>query len=475
MYAKTLERILALLCERSDVSPGTYAEMIDRFRSLRDYGRLPRGRARREEKLSQAHIAAAVFGLVAVHPKWAGHVAILLEGLRPVGGPGASFFATETLGDAIAVLLTNEDARRGFIRLTATVAETGVNSNGGAEILYERDGYKRHAYFVPRYAVSLLQAGREIGFDPDRSRLNAPATREMSFNARFFERLAQEYELAERFPAAPEGDGSEYNEEEAEQERYRKLGVRARSRFLNVGVENAVTWPKEEMLIKFDRYHLVLMPKTADNVQSVHIDLAANRLDHREAMTVVNRFLSILAWCNDNFAIAQDGWSGNPVPVPVAKRNLAFMTASNYIFDRKIPVSEKARRALALFREARNAQQNGFISYAVLNYYKLIEIPDRSKNGVKKWFQVHLEELRSGPRTEDIERFFEMCGQELPHEYIHKSCRLAVAHANKYSKSDPDDAHEIARLHTAANVMHLLARRFIEQEFAISTIMFSGD
>src|SRR6266704_1086003 len=72
---------------------------------------------------------------------------------------------------------------------------------------------------------------------------------EMSFNRTFFERLAQECEIAERFPAPPEGDGSEYNAEEAERERYRKLGVRNGSRFLNIGVDNQVTWPKEEKLV----------------------------------------------------------------------------------------------------------------------------------------------------------------------------------------------------------------------------------
>jgi len=110
--------------------------------------------------------------------------------------------------------------------------------------------------------------------------------------------------------------------------------VRNGSRFLNVGVDNQVTWPKEEKLVKFDRYHLALIPKTRDNVQSVNMDLTANGLDDREAMTVINRFLSVMSWCDDNFAIAQHGWSGNPVPVPVSKRDLAFTTAYDYIFDR---------------------------------------------------------------------------------------------------------------------------------------------
>jgi hypothetical protein len=37
------------------------------------------------------------------------------------------------------------------------------------------------------------------------------------------------------------------------------------------------------------------MPKTKDNVQSVHIDLVANRVDERTAMTVINLFLSVAA------------------------------------------------------------------------------------------------------------------------------------------------------------------------------------
>ncbi|WOH59922.1 hypothetical protein [Bradyrhizobium sp. BWC-3-1] len=52
---------------------------------------------------------------------------------------------------------------------------------------------------------------------------------------------------------------------------------------------------------------------------------------------------------------------------------------------------------------------------------------------------------------------------------------IPCRNTGKHSKSDPDDAHEIVRLHTAARVMHLLVRRFIEQDFGISDLMYSGD
>src|ERR1700754_61199 len=176
MYTKNLARILGLLCQNSDVSYSAPQELEQRFESLRSYDRLPRGRARREEKLSGEHIAAAVFGLVPMHPGWAGHVAIILEGLRPVGGTEASFFMAETLSDVIVTLLADEGARKDFIRMTLTMAETGMNSHGGAEIMYRRNGEKRRGYFLPKGAVSLLSPGREGDFDPDRDRMNAPTS-----------------------------------------------------------------------------------------------------------------------------------------------------------------------------------------------------------------------------------------------------------------------------------------------------------
>lgn len=100
--------------------------------------------------------------------------------------------------------------------------------------------------------------------------------------------------------------------------------MRGDSRYLNIGVENQVTWPRNETLVTFDRYSLVLLPKTKENVQFISIDLTANRLSEMEAITVINRFLSLMCFCDDQYAIAQDEWSGNPVPIGVPRRNLAF-------------------------------------------------------------------------------------------------------------------------------------------------------
>lgn len=473
MYAKNLERLLAELMESSDFSH-VGPEFQARFESLRGHGRLPAGRDKRGQALTSQQIAAAVLGLVTPMPKWAGHAATVLRGFRPVGRPESAFGKTATLVEAIALLLDDKNQRTKLIRVSLSGAEGGMNSNGFASVMFEEDGRCLRTDYVPSTAYTDIQPGADG--ESDHEKRFAPVSRELSLNRTFFERLAREMELARLYPKPPEGDGSEYDEEEARQARNKALGVTSRSRFLNIGVENQVTWPKEETLARFDRYQLVLMPKTADHVQSIHIDLAENRLDNRSARTVINRFLSVMSWCDDNFAIAGDGWSGNPVPVAVPKPNLAFTTAFPWVFDRKIPREQEAQRAVALYREAVNAEFGGLVSYAVLNFYKIVELRHHGKETVRKWFRDNLAVLeRDETAKDDLKRFYEICGQEQPHLYIHNSCRIAVSHANKHSKSDPDDAHEIVRLHIAANVMRRLARRFIEVEFKVSDSAFSGD
>ena len=474
MIASRLAATIVELSMGSDMSAVGREDIMERFESLRSYGKLPRSRERRNQQLTNGEIAAAILGLVPPNPKWAGHAATILCNLRTVGGAGASYCGTTTLQQAIEQILADSSARKGVVRLTVSGAESGINSHGAALLVYEGDDDRNRVFYVPREAVSQLQPGMEQRFDFEFR--HSPVSRELSFSWRFFEHIAKAIELAKSDQVAPECDGSEYAAEEAREARLKKLGVRPGSRFLNIGVENQVTWPKDEAVVEFDRYKLVLMPKTPDSIPSIHVDLTANELTDHEAITVINRFLSIMTWCDDQFAVAQGGWSGNPAPVPVPRRDLAFTTAHDWMFGRNVPANQDAKRALAIYREARNAQQNFMVSYAVLNYYKVVEIGHKGRGDVKNWFRDNFDRLRkqSGSRDE-FERFAKICGGEQPHEYIYKACRLAAAHAGKHSKSDPDDANELIRLHTAADVLRLFARDFIASEFRISDVIYSGN
>ena len=116
------------------------------------------------------------------------------------------------------------------------------------------------------------------------------------------------------------------------------------------------------------------------------------------------------------------------------------------------------------------------ISYAVLNFFKIIEIKNKDAKRVKQWLCEHIEALRRDTRYRDsFDTFFEACANEKPEEYIYKACRVAVAHASDKSKSDPDDAGEVRRLYVAGEVLHAFARHFISTEFRISEVIYSGE
>jgi hypothetical protein len=474
LFAKNLEYVLAQCCEQSDVSPIHPDDFAERFESLRGYGRLPRGRENRAKHLNAIEIAAAILGLAASNPRWAGHAAVILSNLEPVGGLGASFHEAVNLTAAIERLLTDAGSQKSFLSLALSVAERSINSNGFATLAYQQDKTRRHVAFVSKMAVSLLHPGAENTVDADC--FHAPVSRCVVFNRGFFGRVATAIARSVAFPEPPAGDGSEYDAEEAKQARYKALGVQRGSRFLNVGVDTQVTWPRQEMLVRFDEYHLVLMPKTRENTQSVHVDLHANRLTQDQALTIINRFLSMLAWCDDQFAIAQGGWSGNPVPVAVPKRNLAFTTAYDWAFDRRIPQSDEAKRALAIYREGRNAEEAALGSYAVLSYFKIIEIKCPDGDKAKKWiasnFALAVPSADDDPR---VKHFLTACGDRTPADYIYDACRLAVAHASIKRPSDADESGEISRLYSASYILRILARRLIANELGISDNIYSGD
>jgi hypothetical protein len=469
MLASNLSHILLSLCSGSDVSSESYAEINERFESLRGYSKLPRGRANRASPLTNEQIINALLGLVASKPSWAGHVVCVIANLKPVGGANEAFGNAKNLTEALCHILTDETARSQVIAVRLSASETGTNSNGLAVITFEYKDTRQELSFVRGEAASLLQPNAK--FDADKR--NSPVSRELVLNSQFFKDLARRIDISRSIPQTAVGDGSEYDKEEAEQARRIRLGVTPSSSYLNIGVDNQVTWPREEMLINFNCYQLVLMLKTKENVQSVHIDLHANKLTIAEARTVINRFLSLLTWCDDQYAILQDGWAGNPVPVAVPKRDLAFTTTYQWLFNRNIPESEDARRTLALYREGRNAEQNFMISYAVLSYFKVLEVryPDSTK--LRSWISRSFPIIQDNLDENFVKTFLAACGEEGIDQYLWTACRVAVAHVREKHPSDPDIAQELQRLDNAASIMRQLARYFIMTKLGVSDSPFS--
>ena len=419
-------------------------------------------------------MATAILAIATVKPGYAGLAGKTLSGLRPVGGVEASFQKCATLGAAVQCLLQSPAALDSFLELRVSDSEIYTNAHGRGAITYISGDDVLTAHYVHQNARSLFRAGAEEDFDP--GDLISSVVTEMVFYPSFFRQIVGELTREASTPLIPPAiDPQDEDEETRKEHRVKKLGILPNSRFLNLAVDNQVTWPPVETVVNFEGYRLILMPPTREHITSIHIDLAGQRISSERATSLINRFLSLMAWCDDNFAILQEGWSGNPVPVPVPKPNLGLITAYNWIFDRKIPTSPEARKALAIYREGRNAEQNYLISYAVLSYYKIVELKHRGKSEARSWFETNYAALKDD-RTlaSDIARFEKECGTEKPGDYLYRACRVAVAHANKPFSSDPDDVDELRRLHVAAHVLRALARRFVQNELGVSDCPYDG-
>ncbi len=479
MHAKELQQILAREAVPKRLSGQPYSDLALRFRNLRRNGLLPKTVGKIATHLSDNHLAAGLLSIVATTPEYSGLTAKVLLGLKPVGGSNASFLESPTFGGAIAALFAHESAVDCVVEIRVSDAEVFKNAYGHATIIFRRGDDQNIAYYVPGTAISLFQPGAEASYDP--TEMIPSVLAETIVRPSLFRKVMRErtniQEREARFPVPTDygvGD-DEDDDERRERARREKLGVMRGSRFLNVGVDSQVTWPKEETVVEFEGYFLVLMPKTRRNTTSVHIDLYRNRLNDEEALTVVNRFLSMMSWCDDQHAVNHGGWSGNPVPVAVPKRDLAFTTAHHWIFDRRVPQTEEARKAIAIYREARNAEQNELVGYAVLGYYKIIELRHKGRSDTIRWFAKEIEEIREEARLSgQLQRFLSSFTGQKPQDYLYRACRTAVAHANKPYSLDPDDLDEIRRMHVAADILRELARRFIKDELEVSTCIFDG-
>src|SRR5260370_6201078 len=476
MFAKRFESLLSAEVAKTDLSQRPPDDIAQRFESLRGYRLLPAGRTKNVTHLSPAQMAAAVLSIATVKPGFAGLAGKTLSGLRPVGGVQASFQGCATLGDAVESLLENPVMLASLLELRVYDSEIYINAHGRGAITYRSGGSVMTAYYVHQNAVSLFRPGADEDFD--HCELISSAVAETVFYAPLLLSIANELTKEASAPPMPAAIPPEDEDEQTrKEERTKRLGILPSSRFLNLGVDNQVTWPPEETIVIFEGYRLILMPPTRDHTTSIHIDLVGQSITSEKAVSLINRFLSLMTWCDDNFAILQEGWSGSPIPVPVPKPNLGFTTAYDWIFDRKIPASPEARKALALYREGRNAEQNYFISYALLSYYKIIELKFGDFEGpkVRGWIAANYTALKADQTLASAIADFEReRGNEEPQKYLNSACRVAVAHSSVTNPSDPDDLPELRRLHVAAHILRALARRFIGDELGVSECPYDG-
>lgn len=477
MYAYELQSVLGSLMRRSDFHSSEDREMEERFESLRSYGRLPQGREHRGRRLTLEQIAYAILGLVTRYPAWAGHSATCLHSLVPVGGPATATFGTETLLQAISHLLANAEARESLVRLTITGAEAGVNSHGHAEIVSKDGESTRRSAYVHSLAFSSQAPGAELTYPFDRRK--APVSREISFNQQFFRQIARECDLSTRLNRPPKGDGSEYDAEEALKSFYASLGAKPRSRYLNVGVETTIQWPRKPCQFPFGDATLVALPSTKEYDASLHIDLHANGISDREGRSVLSEALSIAVWIDDQMGMLLDGWAGNPIPLGVHRNTQRHPSSilDGWCNSWARVDDDRVRLMLGLYREARNLEMTHSIPYALLGYYRIFENfwPNGRVRGTE--LGSTMSKLLARNMIDDHEfralgLTSAVSGQVLAD--LIRAERDKVAHAKASTDLNPDASDDVSRLSVVARILRGGTRLEMSETAGIATSRWSG-
>jgi hypothetical protein len=237
-------------------------------------------------------------------------------------------------------------------------------------------------------------------------------------------------------------------------------------RYLQVGISGEAIWPEKETKITFGGHELILRPATRDTEQSVHIALKG--ITDIEGLTVINRFLSILTWCDGQGMETLYNWSGNPIPVSVPKRSRFVGSSIAFPFYRDIEDDPKARLALALYREARTISS---IPFEFLSYFKILNIfwQDKFQNHKNELIEG-LREALSGLRYDEAVKRIKALNKQHGDvaAYLYESGRCAVAHAHSDPIVDPDNISDLRRLSDDMWIIKAVAEFLIENKLHVS-------
>jgi hypothetical protein len=189
-------------------------------------------------------------------------------------------------------------------------------------------------------------------------------------------------------------------------------------------------------------------------------------------MSILNQLLSFATWIEDAPSDLLPGWSGNlvPVRVPKARHQSPYGSVKFWHFRRRPLDDAQHRKVLGIYREARNLQDLLSIPYAILGYYKILEVKFPNGDLRTQWIEAHLEQALKDKNIPLLEKLLKEAG-DTPKQlanFMYVEGRNAVAHTKFANSIDPDDITQIQRLSLALPIFQRMARDFILNELGVS-------
>lgn len=259
-------------------------------------------------------------------------------------------------------------------------------------------------------------------------------------------------------------------------------------RWLNVGVEAGLGWPREPKVVQWDGRSIHLLPggekllhglTTVPTVSVafedpgpyVHPSLEDAAGEPRcanvtEARRVIKRFLSMLSWSEGCPVI--EGQADNGPLRAATNHRPSIGGGTGHIFESYIdclpvPADEDSRFALAFYRDGLSA---GILPYQFLSFAKVLNLRLRDKEQIA-WINAQVDDIVEPYARHRIDTLRGE-GEDIG-EYLYVSGRCAISHALGEPRVDPDDPDDLFRLHEDLPLIRALAARFIAHELGVKT------
>jgi len=237
-----------------------------------------------------------------------------------------------------------------------------------------------------------------------------------------------------------------------------------RRRWLTVAVESGIFWPTKETVLAYEGHEFVLRPETEELAPTVAVALDDPDRDG-EALLLVRRFLSALAWVEGGFIRETVTFGTGGGPGRIGKGPGARMINPHFRVD-YLPtnLTTRGKLCLALYREAQNLNSTPF---QFLGYFKVINMLYPGGPEQRAWINgacAKLNDFRAQERLRELHASHRDVGA-----YLYESGRCAVAHAFNEPIVDPDDPTDTRRLIEDLPVIKALAEFAIEREFGVKS------
>ena len=238
--------------------------------------------------------------------------------------------------------------------------------------------------------------------------------------------------------------------------------------YVVVAVETSVAWTTVDVTTKFEDRTLTLRPGSATLYPTVVLKYDPHTQEaHAEAIAVVRRFLSSLAWV-ERFGIQSVMTGGGGFPVQLGRSDVhGVQLLGNWRADYlPEPADDRGRLALALYREAL-VLEHVSVPYSFLGFFKILNIGLPNGNKQKGWTNAAIPKIKD---HRAVQRIVELRGT-VPDlgEYLYESGRCATAHAFNDPIVNPDNVADTLRLARDLPVAQALAEHFIETQLGIKT------